>query len=392
MLRAGAKNHDRVTVVVDPADYARVAERLHAGDTTQELRRELAAKAFAHTARYDAAISRYLWRQQRPPDEHFPETLVLSWTRAEALRYGENPHQNAAFYRLGDPVPGTIAGSRQIQGKPLSFNNLADADAALQCVNAFSETACVIVKHANPCGVAVAAMPLQAYEGAYATDPTSAFGGIIAFNRALDGATATAIVERQLVDVVVAPEITAEGRAVLAKKKNTRVLECGSAEPNRPALDADWDLRSVDHGLLVQDRDTGSFADIDIETVTRREPTPAELEDLRFAWAVAKYVKSNAIVYAKALRTVGIGAGQMSRIVSARIGAMKAADEGLTLRGAVMASDAFFPFRDSIDTAAENGITAVIQPGGSMRDREVIEAADAHGLTMVLTRMRHFRH
>jgi phosphoribosylaminoimidazolecarboxamide formyltransferase / IMP cyclohydrolase len=390
MLRAAAKNHERLFVVVDPADYDRVVAALASGEE-EGLRKQLAVKVFDHTARYDAAISRYLY-EQYSPEEPFPEKLILAWNRTQTLRYGENPHQQAAFYRYGDAAPGTIAGARQLQGKPLSFNNIADADAALQCVKAFGETACVIVKHANPCGVALAASPLDAYEAAYRTDPTSAFGGIIAFNRALDEATAAAIVSRQLVDVIVAPEVADSARAVLGKKKNTRVLETGNADPVAAERAQAWDLRTVEGGLLVQDRDTGTLADVEAEIVTKREPSPAELDDLRFAWTVAKHVKSNAIVYARGRQTLGIGAGQMSRVVSARIAAMKAADEGLELRGAVMASDAFFPFRDSIDTAAGNGITAVIHPGGSMRDQEVIDAANEHGLAMILTHMRHFRH
>ncbi len=389
MLRAAAKNHARVLVVVDPADYERVADGLGSADTSA-LRAQLAVKAFAHTAAYDAAISAYLHGQYAAEDV-FPETLVLGWQRAQTLRYGENPHQQAAFY-IHAAKSGTIAGATQLQGKPLSYNNLADADAALQCVKAFDETACVIVKHANPCGVAIAATPLEAYERAYRTDPTSAFGGIIAFNRSLDEATAAAIVDRQLVDVIIAPEIEAGAISALKKKKNSRVLETGQLE-NEAGEDArSWDLKTVEAGLLVQQRDVGTLADVDAEVVTKRQPTDGELEDLRFAWVVAKYVKSNAIVYAKRSQTVGIGAGQMSRVVSARIGALKAADEGLEIEGAVMASDAFFPFRDSIDTAAENGITAIIQPGGSIRDREVVEAADEHGLAMVFTHMRHFRH
>jgi phosphoribosylaminoimidazolecarboxamide formyltransferase/IMP cyclohydrolase len=390
MLRAAAKNHERLLVVVDPTDYSRVIAALASGDDAG-LREQLAVKVFAHTAQYDAAISRYL-HDQYSSDTPFPETLVLSWTRLQQLRYGENPHQQAAFYRDNDTAAGTIAAARQLQGKPLSFNNIADADAALQCVKALDATACVIVKHANPCGAALAPTLLEAYQAAYRTDPTSAFGGIIAFNRVLDEATAAAIVAQQLVDVVVAPEIESGARAVLGKKKNTRLLETGSFDRAAHERSGAWDLRSVDGGLLVQDRDTGTLADVEAVVATKREPTPNELKDLHFAWTVAKYVKSNAIVYARNGHTLGVGAGQMSRVVSARIGAMKAADEGLDLRGAVMASDAFFPFRDSIDTAAENGITAVIHPGGSIRDQEVIDAANEHGLAMILTQMRHFRH
>ncbi len=389
MVRAAAKNHARVLVVVDPKDYERVVEGLSA-DETSSLREELAVKAFSHTASYDAAISSYL-QGQYGSEALFPESLVLGWKRAQTLRYGENPHQQAAFYAQAD-TPGTIAGATQLQGKPLSYNNLADADAALQCVNAFDETACVIVKHANPCGVAIAETELEAYQRAYRTDPTSAFGGIIAFNRPLDEATAAAIVGQQLVDVVIAPQIEDGARTALSKKKNSRVLETGSPEKTAVGTARAWDLKTVEAGLLVQQRDTGTLADVEAEVVSKRQPADKELEDLRFAWIVAKYVKSNAIVYAKGKQTVGIGAGQMSRVVSARIGALKAADEGLDLQGAVMASDAFFPFRDSIDTAAENGITAIIQPGGSIRDQEVIDAADEHGLAMIFTHMRHFRH
>ncbi|NNC63695.1 MAG: bifunctional phosphoribosylaminoimidazolecarboxamide formyltransferase/IMP cyclohydrolase [Gammaproteobacteria bacterium] len=389
MLRAAAKNHTRVLVVVDPTDYERVVAGL-TSDETSALREQLAVKAFAHTAGYDAAISSYL-RKQYADDDVFPETLVLGWKRAQTLRYGENPHQQAAFYSHAE-TPGTIAGATQLQGKPLSYNNLADADAALQCVKAFDETACVIVKHANPCGVALAATPLEAYQRAYRTDPTSAFGGIIAFNRPLDEATAAAIVGQQLVDVIIAPAIEEGAKTALAKKKNSRVLETGSPEETASGAARAWDLKTVEAGLLVQERDAGTLADVDAEVVSKRQPSSEELEDLRFAWIVAKYVKSNAIVYAKGSQTVGIGAGQMSRVVSARIGALKAADEGLELRGAVMASDAFFPFRDSIDTAAENGITAIIHPGGSIRDQEVVDAADEHGLAMIFTHMRHFRH
>lgn len=389
MLRAAAKNHARVLVVVDPSDYGRVVEGLES-DETSGLREQLAVKAFTHTAGYDAAISAYL-HGQYASEELFPEALVMGWRRTQTLRYGENPHQLAAFYSHAD-TSGTIAGATQLQGKPLSYNNLADADAALQCVKAFDETACVIVKHANPCGVAIAATPLEAYQRAYRTDPTSAFGGIIAFNRALDEATAAAIVGQQLVDVVIAPEIEDGARTALQKKKNSRVLETGAFEKPAGGAARLWDLKTVESGLLVQQRDAGTLADVEAEVVSKRQPTDAELEDLRFAWRVAKYVKSNAIVYAKDNQTVGIGAGQMSRVVSARIGALKAADEGLELRGAVMASDAFFPFRDSIDTAAENGITAIIHPGGSIRDQEVVDAADEHGLAMIFTHMRHFRH
>ena len=396
MLRAAAKNHARLTVVCDPGDYPRVLAALEDGEPPDALKRELAVKAFAHTARYDAVISNYL-RGAVDSEQPFPQTLVLAWSKSADLRYGENPHQRAAFYRLPGSGPAGIAGARQLQGKALSFNNLADADAALRCVGAFDECACVIVKHANPCGAAVAAAPSAAYEQAYDTDPTSAFGGIIAFNRNLDAGTARAIVSRQLVDVIVAPQVAPPARAVLAAKPNVRVLEGAMPEDVTAAASggadaAPRDLQSTAGGLLVQDRDLGTPRDIDLKVVSRRKPSPTEWADLLFAWTVCKYVKSNAIVYARDRRTLGIGAGQMSRVVSARIAAMKAADQGIDLNGAAMASDAFFPFRDGIDIAAEHGIGSVIQPGGSVRDAEVIRAADEHGLIMVLTGMRHFRH
>ena len=389
MLRAAAKNHARLTVVSDPGDYPRVLAALDTGEPQDEFKRELAVKAFSHTAHYDAVISNYL--RGADSEEPFPQTLVLAWSKAGDLRYGENPHQRAAFYRLPGGGGRGVAAASQLQGKPLSFNNLADADAAVQCVGAFRTCGCVIVKHANPCGAAVAATPLAAYERAYATDPTSAFGGIISFNRTLDAETAQAIVARQLVDVIVAPEISPPARGVLAAKKNVRVLETGRASPAAGGA-SDWDMQSTEGGLLVQDRDLGGTEDMELKVVTRRAPTARELDDLLFAWTVGKYVKSNAIVYARDGRTLGVGAGQMSRVVSARIAAMKAADQKLDLTGAAMASDAFFPFRDGVDIAAEHGLACVIQPGGSMRDDEVIRAADEHGLAMVFTGIRHFRH
>ena len=392
MLRAAAKNHAWVTVVVDAGDYAAVLDELRTdGAVSPATRFRLAAKAFEHTARYDGAIASYLGARDgtdAPPDA-FPRTLNLQYARSQEMRYGENPHQRAAFYveRTGDRA--SVATARQLQGKALSFNNVADTDAALECVKSFEEPACVIVKHANPCGVAVADRIRDAYERAFTTDPTSAFGGIIAFNRSLDAETAAAIVERQFVEVIVAPRIEAAARAPLAGKGNVRVLECGNlpAAPN-----AAFDFKRVTGGLLVQDRDTGAVAAGDLEVVTRRAPTEAETRDLLFAWKVVKFVKSNAIVYCRDGMTVGIGAGQMSRVYSARIAGIKALDEGLEVRGSVLASDAFFPFRDGIDAAAEAGVSAVIEPGGSVRDDEVIAAADEHGMAMVFTRMRHFRH
>jgi phosphoribosylaminoimidazolecarboxamide formyltransferase/IMP cyclohydrolase len=390
MLRAAAKNHAWVTVLVDPTDYPKLLAALADGDgaVPQALRQKLAAKAFAHTARYDGAISGWLGAQASGDPKSFPPTLTLQFRKHEDLRYGENPHQRAAFYVEPTPPAGTIAGATLVQGKLLSYNNLADADAALECVRQFEAPACVIVKHANPCGVAVAADPGAAYERAYATDPTSAFGGIIAFNRPLDGATAQAIVGRQFVEVVVAPAIEPAARAAFAAKPNVRVLECGALGAAAPWLD----LKRIAGGLLVQDADLGRVTDAQLEVVTRRAPTAAQRADLLFAWRVAKFVKSNAIVYCRDAATIGVGAGQMSRVYSARIAAIKAADAGLEVRGSVMASDAFFPFRDGIDAAAEAGVTAVIQPGGSVKDKEVIAAADAAGLAMVFTGMRHFRH
>ena len=392
MLRAAAKNHAWVTVAVDAGDYAPVLEELRAGGAVAPATRfRLAAKAFEHTARYDGAIATYLGARDGTdaPPAAFPRTLNLQYAKSQEMRYGENPHQRAAFYVERAGAQASVATSRQLQGKALSFNNVADTDAALECVKSFEEPACVIVKHANPCGVAVADRIRDAYERAFTTDPTSAFGGIIAFNRPLDTETAAAIVERQFVEVIVAPRIEAAARAPLASKGNVRVLECGEL-PAAPH--AAFDFKRVTGGLLVQDRDTGAVAADDLEVVTRRAPTEAEMRDLLFAWKVVKFVKSNAIVYCRDGMTVGIGAGQMSRVYSARIAGIKALDEGLEVRGSVLASDAFFPFRDGIDAAAGAGVGAVIEPGGSVRDDEVIAAADEHGMAMVFTRMRHFRH
>jgi phosphoribosylaminoimidazolecarboxamide formyltransferase/IMP cyclohydrolase len=359
------------------------------GGTSIDTRSRLAAKAFAHTAGYDTTVADYLQRSQQLPLDRFPAQLPLVLDRHIELRYGENPHQRAAFYRLPGARGASVASAAVLQGKELSFNNIADADAALECVRQFTAPACVIVKHANPCGVAVAEGIAAAYDRAYRTDPTSAFGGIIAFNRPLDAATAASIVERQFAEVIIAPEVGAAALAALAARANIRVLSVGDLHAG---VGDGYELRSVNGGVLVQDRDTAMVAASDLAVVTRRRPTDAELADLLFAWRVAKFVKSNAIVYARDGATVGVGAGQMSRVYSSRIAAIKAADEKLEVRGSVMASDAFFPFRDGIDTAAANGIVAVIQPGGSKRDEEVVAAADEHGMAMVYTGMRHFRH
>ncbi|XSG85688.1 MAG: bifunctional phosphoribosylaminoimidazolecarboxamide formyltransferase/IMP cyclohydrolase [Methylohalobius sp. ZOD2] len=391
MIRAAAKNHAEVGVVVDPADYDRVLEalRLNLSVLPDALRPELAATAFQHTARYDSAIAAYLEKAIHA-DSGMPATLNLSARKARDLRYGENPHQQAALYQVDEPPAGTLGHARLIQGKPLSYNNLADADGALECVKSFNvgRPACVIVKHANPCGVAQADSLLKAYELAYATDPTSAFGGIIAFNRTLDEVTAHAILERQFVEVILAPSVTEAAQAALTAKPNVRVLACGMWQKPQKGLE----FKCISGGLLVQDKDIAVVDREALQPVTRRQPGPQELEDLLFAWRVAKYVKSNAIVYAREGRTIGIGAGQMSRVWSARIGIQKAEEAGLTVAGSVMASEAFFPFRDSVDSAASAGVTAIIQPGGSIRDKEVIAAADEAGIAMVFTGVRHFRH
>ncbi|PPE74692.1 bifunctional phosphoribosylaminoimidazolecarboxamide formyltransferase/inosine monophosphate cyclohydrolase [Solimonas fluminis] len=390
MLRAAAKNHAWVSVLVDPADYAPVLAEMDAGGVTRATRERLAVKVYSHTARYDGMVAAYLSSLDSEGNRAvFPAVMGLQFGKLQDMRYGENPHQRAAFYAEKNPEAGTIAAAKQVQGKELSYNNIADADAALECVKSFDEPACVIVKHANPCGVAVAASILDAYNLAYQTDPTSAFGGIIAFNRELDGATAKAIVDRQFVEVIIAPTATAEAKAAVAAKQNVRLMECGQWPARRaPALD----YKRVAGGLLVQDRDDATMSREQLKVVSKRAPTEAELADLLFAWRVAKFVKSNAIVYTKNHQTIGVGAGQMSRVYSAKIAGIKAADEKLEVKGSVMASDAFFPFRDGIDAAAAAGITAVIQPGGSMRDNEVIAAADEHGMAMVFTGVRHFRH
>ncbi|WP_252180585.1 bifunctional phosphoribosylaminoimidazolecarboxamide formyltransferase/IMP cyclohydrolase [Endozoicomonas sp. 4G] len=393
MVRAAAKNHRDTTIVVDSGDYPRILSELdeNNGSVAATTRFDLAVKAFEHTAHYDGAIANYLGtltnNQEEP--EAFPRTFNRQYKKARDMRYGENPHQKAAFY-VEDPAPtGTVASAHKIQGKALSFNNIADTDAALECVKSFEPAACVIVKHANPCGVATGADILEAYNRAYTTDPTSAFGGIIAFNRKLDAVTAKAIIERQFVEVIIAPEVDSEAAIILQDKKNIRLLSCGTLPETAEHF---LDFKRINGGLLIQDSDIKVTSTRELKTVTERAPTEAELNDLLFAWKVGKFVKSNAIVYARDHQTIGIGAGQMSRVYSARIAGIKAADENLEVRGSVMASDAFFPFRDGIDAAASAGITAVIQPGGSMRDQEVIDAANEAGIAMVFTGVRHFRH
>lgn len=392
MLRAAAKNHAYVTVVVDSADYSLVMDEIahNNGAVSGATRRHLATKVFEHTAAYDGAIANYLGSlDENDTRGDFPRTVNLQFHKSADMRYGENPHQRAAFYTQSEPAEACIATARQLHGKALSYNNIADTDAALECVKSFSEPACVIVKHANPCGVALGEDIRAAYDRAFRTDPTSAFGGIIAFNRDLDADTAGDIVERQFVEVIIAPAVSDEALARLRGKKDIRVLVCGAWGDTRPA---EFDYKRVSGGLLVQDRDIGIVTPTQLRVVSQRQPTATELADLQFAWKVAKYVKSNAIVYCRDGMTIGVGAGQMSRVYSAKIAAIKAADEGLQVQGSVLASDAFFPFRDGIDAAAQVGIAAVIEPGGSMRDDEVIAAADEHGMAMVFTGMRHFRH
>jgi phosphoribosylaminoimidazolecarboxamide formyltransferase/IMP cyclohydrolase len=390
MLRSAAKNFARVAVATDPSQYAGILAELQAngGALSARTRFDLSVAAFNNVAYYDASISNYLSSLQEDGKQAlFPAQNNSNFVKVMDLRYGENPHQQGAFYRDLWPVPGTLATFTQLQGKELSFNNLADADAAWECVRQFQRAACVIVKHANPCGVAEGAACGDAYELAYATDPTSAFGGIIAFNTRLDAATAKTILDRQFVEVLIAPEYDDGALEIARKKANVRVLRIPHGEGRN-----NMDVRRVGSGLLMQTSDIREVARDELKVVTRLAPTSAQLDDLLFAWRVAKYVKSNAIVYAKDHRTVGIGAGQMSRVISAKIAALKAVEAGLVVSGSVMASDAFFPFRDGIDAAAQAGIKAVIQPGGSMRDNEVIAAADEHGLAMVFTGVRHFRH
>ena len=409
MVRSAAKNHQHVAVVTDPADYADILGEMQAANGAIGLptRFKLAQKAFSHTAAYDGAISNYLTTLDASgASAAFPARLNLNFDLAQRLRYGENPHQNAAFYRDLEPAPASLARYTQLQGKDLSYNNIADADAAWECVKTFdsfdNKAACVIIKHANPCGVAIAASALDAYRLAFATDPTSAFGGIIAFNRELDAATAGAVSE-QFVEVLLAPKVSAGAKAALAKKQNVRVLEVplpsplaplpgGEGNSVTPAAWARMDYKRVGGGLLVQTPDSVNVSGAQLKVVTRVKPTAQQQDDLLFAWRVAKYVKSNAIVFADRGRTLGVGAGQMSRVDSARIAAIKAKNAGLSLAGAVVASDAFFPFRDGLDVVADAGAVAVIQPGGSLRDEEVLAAADERGIAMVFTGYRHFRH
>ena len=389
MIRAAAKNHARVGVVVDPSDYDQLLSLLQNNDWSLDAatRFSLACKAFSHTAEYDGMIANYLGAQQ-VDDKIYPPSLHFTFHKRQLLRYGENPHQSASFYAESHPLPGSIAAAKFVQGKELSFNNIADTDAALNCVKQFSEPACVIVKHANPCGVAVSDSIADAYQKAYTTDPTSAFGGIIAFNRPLDAATAEQILTQQFVEVIIAPGMQTGVEKILQTKPNTRVLDCTDTD----TTNSGFDLRRVSSGILVQDHDNAIVQKQDLKFVSQRKPSPEEVRDLLFAWKIVKFVKSNAIVYVRDQQSVGIGAGQMSRVYSAKIAGIKAADENIAVQGAVMASDAFFPFRDGIDTAHEAGISAVIQPGGSRNDEEVIAAANEHGMAMVFTGIRHFRH
>ena len=397
MLRAAAKNWRDVAVVIDPADYRQVLVELDAGGLTRATQFGLAKKVFAHTAAYDGMISNYLGSltddaQARPAEvparAEYPAVFNLQVVKAQDLRYGENPHQSAAFYREHDAAPGTLAHARQLQGKELSYNNIADADAAWECVKTFDEPACVIVKHANPCGVAVGATAAQAYAKALQTDPTSAYGGIVAFNRPFDGAAAERIhAAKQFVEVLLAPAITTEARTLFAAKQNVRLLEVPISQDGNTL-----DFKRVGGGMLLQSADDRNVQRAELSVVTRKVPTAQQLDDLLFAWKVAKFVKSNAIVYCAGGMTLGVGAGQMSRVDSSRIASIKAANAGLSLQGSAVASDAFFPFRDGLDVVVDAGAACVIQPGGSLRDPEVIAAADERGIAMVFTGVRHFRH
>ncbi|MBY0579559.1 MAG: bifunctional phosphoribosylaminoimidazolecarboxamide formyltransferase/IMP cyclohydrolase [Burkholderiales bacterium] len=389
MVRAAAKNFNDVAIVTDPDDYGPILDEMQKsqGSLSLKTRYALCRKAFSHTAAYDGAISNYLTATSLEGEKQgFPEQINLSFLKIQDLRYGENPHQDAAFYRERNPAPGTLASYVQLQGKELSYNNIGDADAAWECVKSFADPACVIVKHANPCGVATAQSLLDAYRLAFATDPTSAFGGIIAFNREVDGKIAESV-SGQFVEVLIAPNVSEEAKEVLGKKPNVRVLcvpiEAGSNQ---------FDFKRIGGGMLVQSPDNLNVQESQLRIVTRTKPTPAQMQDMLFAWKVAKFVKSNAIVFASNGQTLGVGAGQMSRVDSTKIASVKAAHAGLDLVGSVVASDAFFPFRDGLDVLAQAGACAVIQPGGSMRDEEVIAAADEQNIAMVFTGARHFRH
>ncbi|MFL0796083.1 MAG: bifunctional phosphoribosylaminoimidazolecarboxamide formyltransferase/IMP cyclohydrolase [Cellvibrionaceae bacterium] len=397
MVRSAAKNHKDVAIVVNASSYETVLAEMKANDgaTSYQTRYELMVKAFEHTAQYDGMIANHFGARAfdfKPGENEkrdFANTYNVQYQKTQDMRYGENPHQKAAFYVEDDAQEASVSTAKQLQGKELSFNNVADTDAALETVKLFDEPACVIVKHANPCGVAVATDIKTAYELAFATDPESAFGGIIAFNRELDAETAQLIVEKQFSEVIIAPSVSSAAAEAVSAKKNVRLLECGQWGNERPTA---YDYKRVNGGLLIQEKDNGMVTKADLKVVTKKAPSDAEMDDLLFAWKVAKMVKSNAIIYSKNGQTIGVGAGQMSRVNSARIAAIKAEHAGLEVKGAVMASDAFFPFRDGIDNAAAVGVSAVIQPGGSMRDEEVIAAADEHGMAMVFTGMRHFRH
>ena len=388
MIRGASKNHDGVAVLVDPSDYDKFLAKLENETLTLDYRQQLAAKAFGHTASYDASITQYLSRSFSK--ETFTNQFFYTGNLVSKLRYGENHHQEAAFYKDESFTKNhSLASANQLQGKELSYNNISDSAAAYDCVNQFIEPACVIVKHANPCGVAVSQGILKAYQRAFSTDPTSAFGGIIAFNRAIDSEVSTAILDQQFVEVIIAPDITDAAKDVLSKKENVRVLITGN---QKQALSQDFEFKKVSGGMLVQTFDNGMINESDLKIVTERIPTKKQMDDLLFAWRVSKFVKSNAIVFCKDKMTIGVGAGQMSRVYSTKIAAIKAQDENLSVAGSVLSSDAFFPFRDGIDAAAEHNISAIIQPGGSVRDDEVITAANEHGIAMVFTNMRHFRH
>ena len=390
MIRAAAKNHESVTVIVSPGDYRRVIEEIKAnGEVSAATRLELAKKVFVHTAHYDGMISNYLTSMKGSDVStrtKFPESLTRQWVKVQDMRYGENPHQEAAFYREKNVAPGLLAGYEQLQGKELSYNNIADSDAAWEAVRSFDSPACVIIKHANPCGAAIGMNAEEAYSKAFKCDPTSAFGGIIAFNCEVDAAAAEKI-SKQFAEVIIAPSFTEEARAIFGNKKNLRLLTVALGHARN-----DLDMKRIGGGLLVQTPDSQTVKEEDLKVVTKLQPTSAQISDMMFAWRIAKFVKSNTIVFVRDGMTLGVGAGQMSRVDSARIASIKAKEAGLDLHGSVAASDAFFPFRDGLDVIIDAGACAVIQPGGSVRDHEVIEAADERGITMVFTGERHFRH